>query len=253
MIRKKTSDEIEQLAIAGDLLATVLDALVSRAIPGATGNQLNDIAEQMIAGEGAEPVFKGYGEPPFPSSICVSINEEVVHGIPNDTPFQEGDIVSIDAGLYLGGMIVDSARTVAVGSCTSEHNMLLAVTKKALELGIAAATIGNTTGDIGHAVQSYVEGEGFEVVRKLVGHGVGYELHEDPQVPNFGEPRTGVPLEEGMVIAIEPMVTIGSPDVITAEDGWSIVAVSGKPAAHEEHTIAITANGPRILTVALGL
>ncbi|OGY31414.1 MAG: type I methionyl aminopeptidase [Candidatus Andersenbacteria bacterium RIFCSPHIGHO2_02_FULL_45_11] len=248
MIRKKTQEEIQRLAAAGHVLGGILDVLVATAAVGVTGNQLNTIAEKMIADAGAQPVFKGYGEPPFPASICISINQQVVHGIPNNVPFQEGDIVSIDAGLSLGGMIVDSARTVGVGAITDEYVRLLAVTKQALVVGIAQALPGSPVGNIGHAIQEYVEGEGFEVVRKLVGHGVGFELHEEPQVPNFGLAGLGPVLQEGMVIAIEPMVTIGSPDVDTADDGWGIVAISGKSAAHEEHTIAITKSGPVILT-----
>lgn len=248
MIRKKTQDEIEQLAISGKLLGNILDELSVHAIPGATGRQLDAIAERMITSAGALPVFKGYGDPPFPAAICISVNEQVVHGIPNDVPFQEGDVVSIDAGLSLGGMIVDAARTVGVGALSDENTQLLTVTAQGLDRGIAQAIIGNTTGDIGYAVQSFVESKGFEVVRELVGHGVGFELHEEPQVPNFGEKGKGVNLEDGMVIAIEPMVTIDIPDVETASDGWSVLAVSGKPAAHEEHTVAITKDGPRILT-----
>lgn len=249
MIRKKTSKEIEQLTVAGHLLAQVLTRLATEVHVGQTGNALNTIAEEMITAAGATPVFKGYGDPPFPASICVSVNDQVVHGIPNDVPFQEGDIVSIDAGLSLGGLIVDSARTVGVGVVSAQNRRLLSVTREALSRGIAQAMSGNTTGDIGHAVQSYVEKEGFEVVRKLVGHGVGYELHEEPQVPNFGKPGTGTRLEEGMVIAIEPMVTIGSHDVTTADDGWSIIAVSGHPAAHEEHTVVVTQGKPKIISV----
>lgn len=249
MIRKKTQREIERLRAAGHLLATILQTLTTKAVMGATGNTLNTIAQQMILDAGAQPVFKGYGEPPFPAAICVSVNQQVVHGIPNDIPFQDGDIVSIDAGLSLDDMIVDSATTVGIGTIAPEHQHLMKVTSQALDLGIAQARIGNTTGDIGHAVQSFVEGEGFEVVRKLVGHGVGYELHEEPQVPNFGSAGSGVKLEDGMVIAIEPMVTIDNSDVRIADDGWSIVAVSGKPAAHAEHTVAITKGGSQILTV----
>lgn len=251
MARIKTLEEIEKLAKAGALLSSILDTLTAKAVVGATGKELNALAEQMMNDAGATPVFLGYGDPAYPASICVSVNDQVVHGIPSSTLFVDGDIVSIDAGLSLDGLIVDSARTVAVGSVTPECQRLVDVTKKALEIGISKAVIGNTTGDIGAAVQAYVEGEGFEVVRKLVGHGVGHELHEDPQVPNFGAAGTGAVLEEGMVIAIEPMVTIGNHDVTTAPDKWSIIAVSGKPAAHEEHTIAITKNGPKILTATL--
>lgn len=249
MIRKKTSTEIRQLEKAGYLLAQVLDRLTQEVRVGQTGTSLNAIAEAMITSAGAEMVFKGYGDPPFPACICVSINDQVVHGIPNNIPFQDGDVVSIDAGLSLGGMIVDSARTVGVGNVTAQHRRLMSVTREALSRGIAMAIVGNTTGDIGHAVQSYVEKEGFEVVRKLVGHGVGYELHEEPQVPNFGKAGTGTILEENMVIAIEPMVTIGSHEVTTAPDGWSIIAASGKPAAHEEHTVVVTSGKPKVVTV----
>lgn len=247
----KSPEEIAHLQQGGALLGSILDELTSRVAVGVTGKELDAIAEKMMRDAGAMPAFLGYGEPAFPATICVSINEQVVHGIPSSALFTEGDIVSIDAGLSLHGMIVDSARTVGVGTVSPEYQRLMDVAKKALQIGIEQAVIGNTTGDIGYAVQSYVEGEGFEVVRKLVGHGVGHELHEDPQVPNFGAPGTGTLLKEGMVIAIEPMVTIGDADVVTAPDNWSIIAVSGKPAAHEEHTIAITKDGPRILTQAV--
>lgn len=247
----KSPEEIAHLQQGGALLGSILDELTSRVAVGVTGKELDAIAEKMMRDAGATPAFLGYGEPAFPATLCVSINEQVVHGIPSNALFTEGDIVSIDAGLSLHGMIVDSARTVGVGTVSPEYQRLMDVAKKALQIGIEQAVIGNTTGDIGHAVQSYVEGEGFEVVRKLVGHGVGHELHEDPQVPNFGAPGTGTQLKEGMVIAIEPMVTIGDADVVTAPDNWSIIAVSGKPAAHEEHTIAITKDGPRILTQAV--
>ena len=248
MISKKGPEDIEKIAKAGELLSAILDGLVAMASVGVTGKELDAYAMQEIKKAGAKPAFLGYGEPPFPGAICVSINAEVVHGLPRDIPFADGDIVGIDAGLWLDGVVVDSARTVGIGSISDENQHLIDVTKKALELGIAQAIIGNTTGDIGYAVQQYVESEDLEVVRALVGHGVGYDLHEDPQVPNFGTPGSGVKLEEGLVIAIEPMVTYTSPDVITADDGWSIVALSGKPAAHEEHTIVVTKNGPRILT-----
>ncbi|MEO6077754.1 MAG: type I methionyl aminopeptidase, partial [Candidatus Andersenbacteria bacterium] len=216
MISKKSPEDIEKLAKAGALLGSLLDELVARAVVGATGKDLDAFAQKYIADNNATPAFLNYGEPPFPGAICVSVNAEIVHGIPRDTPFQQGDIVGIDAGLWLDGVVVDSARSVGVGIVSEENNNLLQVTKKALEIGIEQAVIGNTTGDIGHAIQQYVEGNNLEVVRALVGHGVGYDLHEDPQVPNFGKAGSGTKLEEGLVIAIEPMVTFVSPDVITA-------------------------------------
>ncbi len=248
MVSLKSPQEIKLLAEAGALLGEILTELVEKATVGATGKELDARAQEMMKAAGAIPVFLGYGKPPYPASICVSVNEQVVHGIPSDTPFQEGDIVSIDGGLSLHGLIVDSARTVGVGRVSAEHARLMEVTRQALARGIEQARIGNRTGDIGYAVQSYVEESGLEVVRALVGHGVGYELHEEPQVPNFGTKGAGTLLQEGMVIAIEPMVTQDSPDVEQSPDEWSIVAVSGKAAAHEEHTIAITTGGPIILT-----
>lgn len=249
MVSPKSPQEIELLREAGTLLGSILTTLAEKVAVGVTGKELDTLARDMMQEAGATPVFLGYGNPPYPAAICVSVNDQVVHGIPNDTPFQEGDIVSIDGGLSLNNLIVDSARTVGVGNVSSQNASLMKVTKRALEIGIAEARIGKRTGDIGYAVQSYVESNGFHVVRALVGHGVGYELHEEPQVPNFGSRGAGALLTENMVIAIEPMVTIDSPDVATSPDEWSIVAVSGKPAAHEEHTIAITKEGPRILTL----
>ncbi len=244
----KTPREIESLRRAGKLLGEILDTLVQRVSVGVTGNELDALARRMMEDASAKPAFLGYGNPPYPAVICVSRNDQVVHGIPSDIPFAEGDVVSIDAGLSLEGMIVDSARTVGIGTLISEHARLMDVTRRALALGIAQAAAGNTTGDIGHAVQQYVEGEGFQVVRALVGHGVGHALHEEPQVPNFGKAGSGTLLQEGMVIAIEPMVTMADYRVETSEDGWSIVTRTGEYAAHEEHTIAITKDGPVILT-----
>ena len=248
MVSLKTPQEIELLAEAGALLSALLDELVALVAVGVTGKQLDDHARVFMHTAGATPAFLGYGKPPYPAAICVSVNDQVVHGIPTSEPFRDGDVVSIDGGLFLHDLIVDAARTVAVGSVSAEHKKLLEITKIALQKGIEQAHVGKRTGDIGYAVQSYVESQGFEVVRDLVGHGVGHGLHEDPQVPNFGTKGAGVLLEEGLVIAIEPMVTIGSPQVATSSDKWSIVAVSGKAAAHEEDTIAITKDGPRILT-----
>lgn len=251
MTTRKTDREIELLAEGGAILARALAHLAQETKLGVTGKQLDRMAREMLLAEGTTPSFLGYatgGHPPFPAALCVSVNEAVVHGLPSDTPFKEGDVVKLDLGLVYKGMYLDSAHTVMVGEVTDKARELLDVTKKALELGIAAAQAGHTTGHIGQAIQEYVESHGFGVVRQLVGHGVGYAVHEEPSVPNFGKAGKGVALEAGMVIAIEPMVTIGNPAVVTAEDGWSVITASGKLAAHEEHTVAITKDGPRILT-----
>lgn len=247
MVRKKTAEEIAVLAEGGKRLFQVLEELEHMAKPGVTGLELDAHARGLIGKMGATPSFLGYRD--FPAAVCVSINDAVVHGLPNDTPFQEGDIVGIDVGLVYGGMYTDSARTVPIGTVTPPMQQLLDITRAALHVGIEAAIVGNTTGDIGHAVQKYVEGQGFGVVRQLVGHGVGYGVHEEPSVPNFGRAGTGHALEENLVIAIEPMVTVGNPKVETANDGWTVITRDGGPAAHFEHTIAITPDGPRILTL----
>lgn len=246
MVKLKTPEEIEKLAEGGKLLHYVLTELEALAKPGATGKQLDEHARKLIAELGARPAFLGYKG--FPATACVSVNDAVVHGLPTDKPFQEGDLVGIDVGLIYHGLYTDSARTVGVGKITPESRRLLDVTKEALRLGIAAAQVGSTTGDIGAAVQTYVEGNGFGVVRQLVGHGVGHAVHEAPSVPNFGTLGAGHTLQEGLVIAIEPMVTMGDPGVETAEDKWTVVTRAGSPAAHFEHTVAVTADGPRILT-----
>ena len=251
MITRKTDREIELLAEGGAILARVLGDLAKHTKVGMTGKQLDAMAQEMLLVQGTTPSFLGYsagGHPPFPAALCVSVNEVVVHGLPSDRPFKDGDVVKLDLGLVYKGMYLDSAHTFMVGDATDETRQLVDVTKKALELGIAAAQAGHTTGHIGQAVQEFVEGHGFGVVRQLVGHGVGYAVHEEPSVPNFGKAGKGARLEAGMVIAIEPMVTAGNPAVVTAEDGWSVKTASGKLAAHEEHTIAITNDGPKILT-----
>ncbi|MEX2055078.1 MAG: type I methionyl aminopeptidase [Candidatus Andersenbacteria bacterium] len=251
MISLKTPQEIETLAEAGALLGTILDELVSRAKSGVTGKELDIRARELITQAGAVPAFLNYapkGHKPFPAALCVSVNDGIVHGLPNDTPFADGDVVGLDLGLVLKGMYVDHARTVGIGTVSDEVKLLMAVTKQALERGIAAAQVSNTTGDIGHAVQEFIEAEGFSVVRQLVGHGVGHAVHEEPQVPNFGRAGTGTTLQAGLVIAIEPMVTIGDPEVTTGDDGWTVVTADGSLSAHEEHTVAVTENGPRILT-----
>lgn len=247
MVRLKTTEDIEKLAEGGQHLFEILEEMEKMAKPGVTGRQLDEYARKATATIGAKPAFLGHGG--FPNGVCVSVNNAVVHGLPTDVPFEEGDIVGIDYGLIYKGLYTDSARTIAIGAIDPEKQRLLDVTKKALDIGINAAQVGATTGDIGHAVQTYVEAEGFGVVRQLVGHGVGYGVHEKPSVPNFGAARSGYKLEENLVIAIEPMVTIGDPKVETADDDWTIVTRDGTIAAHFEHTVAITADGPRILTL----
>ncbi len=251
MIRLKTPQEIETLAQAGEILARILDDLEGLVKIGTTSKELDTRARALCEEYKVRPAFLGYapsGHAPYPAAVCVSVNNEVVHGIPTDIMFEDGDIVGIDMGIVLNNMYVDSARTVPVGSVSAEVQQLLDVTKESLRLGIAAAQVGNTTGHIGEAIETYIEPFGFGIVRQLVGHGVGHGVHEEPQVPNYGSAGEGVVLEEGLVIAIEPMVTMGDPYVVTAEDEWTIMTEDGSLAAHEEHTIAITAEGPRILT-----
>lgn len=251
VIRLKTTEEIETLAAGGKILAEILEDLAKRIAPGVTGQELEARARELMKQQNVAPAFLNYdsgGHTPYPAVLCISVNEGVVHGIPSEVPFAEGDLVGLDCGLIYQGLYLDSARTVPVGNISSEAQELLEVTYEALQRGIEAAQLGNTTGHIGEAVQTYVEGEGFGVVRALVGHGVGYAVHEEPKVPNFGEAGEGDELTEGLVIAIEPMVTLGDPEVTTAADGWTIVTKDGSLSAHEEHTVAITAAGPRILT-----
>lgn len=251
MVRRKSKAEIETLATGGRLLGELLNRLVAEVKPGVTGIALDQLAQQWIQEAGVKPSFLGYGSgdgKPFPAALCVSVNEAVVHGLPNDELLKEGDIVGLDLGIIYNKLYLDAARTVAVGKTSDEAEQLLLVTREALRLGITAAQVGNKIGDIGWAVQEYVEAEGYGVVRQLVGHGVGYAVHEEPQVPNFGMAGKGLKLEEGLVIAIEPMVTAGNPLVSTAADGWTVVTKDRSLSAHEEDTVAITANGPRVLT-----
>lgn len=251
MISLKTEAEIRVLAEGGAILAQVLEMLQQEAKAGVTGVQLDKRARDLLAAHHTTPSFLGYGSkghPPFPAALCVSVNDGVVHGLPNATPFADGDVVKLDLGLIYKGMYLDSAHTVIIGMPSVEATKLCDVTREALKIGIEAAHYGNTTGDIGHAVQAYVEGQGFGVVRQLVGHGVGHAVHEEPSVPNFGKAGKGVKLEVGLVIAIEPMVTAGNPAVVTDVDGWTVKTGDGSLAAHEEHTVAITKDGPKILT-----
>lgn len=235
------------MAASGALLASVHDAMAALIAPGVTTSRLDELAEQLIREGGGVPAFKGYRG--FPASICPSLNDEVVHAIPGDVELDEGDVLSVDCGVVLDGWVSDAARTHAVGKVSDDAARLIEVTRVSLERGIAACRIGNHIGDIGHAVQSEVEAAGFAVVESLVGHGVGRSMHEEPQVPNYGRPGTGPVLYEGLVIAIEPMVNVGGPDVVLAEDGWTVTTRDGSLSAHWEHTVAVTAAGPRILTL----
>ncbi len=252
MIKLKTTEDIERLAEGGHILAQVLDQVVLAAQVGVVPLALDRLARDLIAEAGCVPSFLNYapgGHDPFPAALCVSVNDAVVHGLPNSLPLRPGDVVGLDLGLiYQAKYYLDSARTVIVGDGSPEAVQLLAVTQKSLDVGIAAAQVGNTTGDIGAAVQGYVEGHGLGVIRQLVGHGVGFGVHEEPKVPNFGRAGSGTTLKPGLVIAIEPMVSIGDPAVDTGDDGWSVVVLTGNLTAHFEPTVAITDNGPRILT-----
>lgn len=246
MIIIKTADEVARMRDSGRIVAEILDLLEERVVPGVTTLELDQIAERECRKRGAKPAFKGYGG--FPFSICASPEDRIVHGFPNDRPLPEGEILSIDFGVVWKGFFGDSARTMAVGNISSEKHRLLKATKRSLELGIEKAWPGNRLFDISHAVQSHVEGLGFSVVKEFVGHGIGRGLHEDPQVPNFGPPGQGPLLRSGMVLAIEPMVNVGKGGVKVLDDGWTAVTLDGKPSAHFEHTVAITEDGPQILT-----
>lgn len=249
MITIKSPREVETMAAAGEILANTLARVVERIEPGVSTEDLDSLAEQFIRSHsGAKPSFKGlYG---FPKSLCTSINNEIVHGIPSKgRVLNEGDILSIDCGVFCDGLHADSAITVAIGEIAEETGHLLEATRKALEAGIEAATVDNHVGDIGHAVQTVAEAAGFSVVRDLVGHGIGAKFHEEPQVPNFGLPNRGARLVKGMTIAIEPMVNAGGPETRTMDDNWTIVTADGSLSAHFEHTLVIDAEGPRILTL----
>ena len=246
MIVKKSPEEIEQMAAAGSVLVKTLNLLGSKIRPGVTTGELDAAAEKFIRSHGAEPAFKGYRG--FPGSICTSPNSMVVHGIPGPYKLSRGDILSVDVGVVLDGWVADAARTFAVGPVSPVAEKLMDVTKASLFDAVEHCRAGGRLGDVSHAVQERVEAEGLAVVRSLVGHGVGRSMHEDPQVPNYGEPGKGPKLEEGMVLAIEPMVNAGRHMVRMGDDGWAIYSQDGSLAAHFEFTVAITANGPRILT-----
>jgi methionyl aminopeptidase len=246
VIKLKTPDEIEQIAAAGRILARCHAILRSKARPGVTTADLDAAAERFIRSQGAEPAFKGYRG--FPGSICASPNSMVVHGIPGPYELQRGDLLSIDIGVVLDGWVADAAITHAIGNVTPIAARLLTTTRSALFDAVDQVRAGNRLGDVSHAVQTRVEGDGFAVIRSLVGHGIGREMHEDPQIPNFGEPGSGPELEEGMVLAIEPMVNVGTHHVRMGQDNWAVYSQDGSLAAHFEHTVAVTSDGPRILT-----
>jgi|SRR3989344_772247 len=243
----KTREEIEIMAEGGKILATVLSKIASMVKPGICTIELDRAAEQLISQHGATPAFKGYEK--FPYSLCASVNDTIVHGFPSDKPLKEGDIVSLDLGVLHKGYNTDMAMTVPVGEVSFEAKRLIEVTKKALRLGIKKARAEITTGDLGNAVQRHIESQGYGVVRNLCGHGIGKELHEEPYVPNFGKRHNGVTLKEGMVICIEPMVTMGDYHLKKTDDGFGFATKDGSLAAHFEHTVAITNDGARILTL----
>ena len=246
MIIRKTPEEIEKIAAAGEIHRRTMRLIEGKIRPGVTTKQLDEAAEKYIRSQGAVPSFKGYRG--FPGSICASPNSMVVHGIPGAYKLERGDILSVDIGVTLDGWVADGARTFAVGPISPVARKLLDVTEQSLFDGIAQAKVGNRLGDISHAIQTTVESAGLSVVRSLVGHGIGRDMHEDPQIPNFGEPGRGPLLEEGMVLAIEPMTTAGRHAVRMGSDGWAIYSQDGSLAAHFEFTVAVTAAGPRILT-----
>ena len=251
MIIRKSPREIEKMALSGQLVAETIAHVGAALRPGITTGELDDIAGAFIRERGGKPTSEGYKG--YPRAICISPNEIIVHGIPGAYEVAEGDVVTIDVGVTLDGYIADSAYTFGVGEIDSEAQRLLDVAEEALAAGIAEARPGNRVGDVSHAVQVVVEDAGFAVVRSLVGHGVGRYYHEDPHIPNFGEPGRGPRLSEGMTIAIEPMITAGTSEVLVADDGWTISTADRSTSAHFEHTVAITTDGPRILTPRVGI
>ena len=246
MIIKKTPAEIEKMAAAGEILVQTLALLESRIRPGVRTEELDKAAERFIRARGAIPTFKGFRG--FPGSICASPNAMVVHGIPGRYRLEEGDIISVDVGVTLDGWVADAARTFPVGEIGPVEQNLLRATRESLFAGVEQCCAGNRMGDVSHAIERVAEGAGLSIVRSLVGHGVGRSMHEDPQVPNYGRPGKGPRLEEGMVLAIEPMTTAGRPAVRVGGDGWGVFSQDDSPAAHFEFTVAITASGPRVLT-----
>jgi len=246
MIIGKSQKEIEKMRASGRLVGQVLQALRQMVGPGVTTLEVDVAADNMIRDAGAYPTFKGYNG--FPFSICASVNEQIVHGFPSSYELQEGDIFSIDIGATLDGFVGDTATTIPVGTASEDRLKLIRVTDECLELAIEQCQAGKHLGDIGWAVQSHAEEHGYSVVRDYVGHGIGRRMHEDPQIPNYGKPGKGPKIKKGYVFAIEPMVNMGSYYTKTLKDGWTVVTVDGLPSAHAEHTIAITEDGPEVLT-----
>lgn len=251
MIYLKTDDEIELLRKANLLVSSTLAEIAKYIRPGVTTRQLDRLAEQFIRDNGAKPIFKGFPNPfghPFPASICTSVNNVVVHGIPNDEPLKDGDIVSVDCGTHLDGFCGDSCYTFCVGEVRHEVKELLRITKESLYKGIEQAIPGHHLGDIGNAVQQHCESHGYGVVREFVGHGIGHEMHEDPQVPNYGRRGSGEQIKNGLCIAIEPMITLGDCKLTMLPDRWGVITRDGLPAAHFEHTIAIHHGKPELMS-----
>lgn len=242
----KSDADIEKMAAAGKVVGQVLAALEAAVAPGVTTMDLDALARKLSDEAGAEPAFLGYRG--FPAAICSSVNEQVIHGVPNRIPLREGDVVGIDYGARLNGWYGDSALSVPVGKVSPSVERLLRVTEEAMWLGVKMVRPGVTLGDIGHAIQRHCERAGFSVVRDMVGHGIGRDLHEDPEVPNYGRIGKGVRLKKGMTFCIEPMINAGRAEVATLPDQWTIVAEDGLPSAHFEHTVAVTADGVRVLT-----
>jgi len=246
MIYLKSDEEIKLMKVAGRIVAETLQKIEEVIKPGMTTKQLDTLAERYIESRGARPSFKGYGG--FPASICTSVNEEVIHGIPGDRVLMEGDIVSVDCGVIINGYQGDAARTFPVGRISPEVQNLIDVTRESFFKGIEYAVVGARLGDIGHSIQKYVESNGYSVVRDYVGHGIGRKMHEDPPVPNYGRSGRGLKIQRGLVIAIEPMVNAGGYEVRQLKDGWTVVTKDGMPSAHYENTVAILDNGPELLT-----
>lgn len=249
MIQLKSKEDLDIMRRAGKIVALCQKEMSAKLAPGVTTNDLDKLADAFIRDHGAKPSFKGFKG--YPAATCISVNEMVVHGIPNDRPLEEGDIVSLDFGVFLEGFHADGAWTYTIGDISPENQKLLNVTKESLMQAIAKCKPGNTVQDISRAVQTYVERNGFHIVRELVGHGIGRTLHEEPSIPNFVSKDSNAKLRPGMTFCVEPMVNFGTPKVKTLDDKWTVVTADGKPAAHYEHTIAITDKGYEILTQAL--